>query len=101
MYKFDIILFYMSLDNLSHIHLHSYDAYMQDFSGKNSPSILDNWVFDQVDKLFELQENRTCTDLCERGNIYFLHLLGLDTAGHSFKPTSRSVFLYINFKLIL
>ncbi|KAF5273367.1 hypothetical protein FQR65_LT04659 [Abscondita terminalis] len=76
-------------DNLSHIHLNSYDASMQDFSGKNnSIAALDIWVFEKVSSF--IQSQTTCTKLCESGNILFLHLLGLDTAGHSLKPTSPS-----------
>ncbi|KAF2884971.1 hypothetical protein ILUMI_21192 [Ignelater luminosus] len=74
-------------DNLSHIHLYSYDAYMQDFSGKESPALLDKWVFDRVYE-FVGQYKRACKEFCHNGNIMFLHLLGLDTAGHSIKPTS-------------
>ncbi|KAK4872024.1 hypothetical protein RN001_016148 [Aquatica leii] len=76
-------------DNLPHIHLHSYDATMQDFSGKhNATAKLDTWVFEQVKTFVNTQNRSSCTDFCNNGNILFLHLLGLDTAGHSLKPES-------------
>ncbi|KAK5639626.1 hypothetical protein RI129_012118 [Pyrocoelia pectoralis] len=78
-------------DKLRHIHLYSYDANMQDFSGKsNSSTDLDLWVFDRVKSFVEGQRYWKCSDFCESGNIMFLHLLGLDTAGHSIKPTSKA-----------
>uniref|UniRef100_A0A1Y1L994 GPI ethanolamine phosphate transferase 1 n=1 Tax=Photinus pyralis TaxID=7054 RepID=A0A1Y1L994_PHOPY len=79
-------------DGLPHIHIDSYDAGMQDFSGKdNASTVLDLWVFDKVKKFVEEQPRSpfAYNDFRAEGNILFLHLLGLDTAGHSIKPTSK------------
>ncbi|XP_037942043.1 GPI ethanolamine phosphate transferase 1-like, partial [Teleopsis dalmanni] len=57
-----------------------------DFSGRDKTYELDEWVFKRVhaflrNKGEELQQ--------EKQVIFFLHLLGLDTAGHVHKPGSR------------
>ncbi|GAA5814692.1 hypothetical protein MFLAVUS_008191 [Mucor flavus] len=65
----------------------------EDFSGEASR--LDVWVFDHVKELFQ---NAT-TDpvlyqkLHEKKIVFFLHLLGLDTNGHAFRPMSEE---YLN-----
>ncbi|KAK3926120.1 GPI ethanolamine phosphate transferase 1 [Frankliniella fusca] len=62
----------------------------EDFSGKDSSWKLDEWVFDNV-KVF-LKSAETNPELSyllhHEKNIFFLHLLGLDTAGHTIKPQS-------------
>lgn len=54
-------------------------------------SHLDTWVFEKVQKLFESAKrdpelNRT---LREDKLVFFLHLLGLDTTGHAYRPYSK------------
>lgn len=51
---------------------------------------LDLWVLDQLNGLFaRARENRTlCAELKRPGTVFFLHLLGLDTTGHTFGPAS-------------
>lgn len=61
---------------------------MQDF-GEKQTYYLDEWVFKELNKLFKYRTLDKCGALCVRGNIFFLNLLGLDTAGHSFKPNSE------------
>ncbi|CAK7269396.1 Glycosyl phosphatidyl inositol anchor synthesis [Sporothrix epigloea] len=74
------------------------DAYMytaedEDFSSDST--ILDYWVFDHVKELFaEARTNETlAASLREDKIVFFLHLLGLDTAGHGFRPYSKE---YLN-----
>lgn len=67
----------------------TYEAEDEDFS---SDSIqLDLWVFDKVKALFaEAAKNSTLdAELRKDKNVFFLHLLGLDTAGHGFRPYSK------------
>jgi phosphatidylinositol glycan class N len=52
---------------------------------------LDTWVFDKVHGLFESAKTDPELDRKLRDDklVFFLHLLGLDTAGHSFRPYSK------------
>ncbi|XP_011207337.2 GPI ethanolamine phosphate transferase 1 [Bactrocera dorsalis] len=63
------------------------DAYDHelDFSGRDKTYELDDWVFKHVRQLLA----RKRVELLEQKQIvFFLHLLGLDTAGHVHKPGS-------------
>lgn len=65
-----------------------YDAHDEDFS-KDAIG-LDTWVMERVRELFN---NATAqpdlhTQLQQPGNLFFFHLLGLDTTGHSYRPHS-------------
>ncbi|CAK7269307.1 Glycosyl phosphatidyl inositol anchor synthesis [Sporothrix epigloea] len=70
-----------------------YTAEDEDFSSDST--ILDYWVFDHVKELFaEARTNETlAASLREDKIVFFLHLLGLDTAGHGFRPYSKE---YLN-----
>ncbi|KAF2734555.1 PigN-domain-containing protein [Polyplosphaeria fusca] len=67
----------------------TYDAEDEDFS--KAGYHLDIWVFDKVKKLFQdAKTNATLNaELHKEKNVFFLHLLGLDTAGHSHRPYSQ------------
>lgn len=83
------ICYLFNRDNLPHIHLHSYGAEMEDF-GKNNTEVLDEWVFSKVKSTLKNLENcKFCDEYFTTGNLFFLHLLGIDTAGHAFKPQSK------------
>lgn len=69
------------------------DAYcyppgFEDFS--KDAWVLDEWVFERVKKLFaDAKTNATLdAELRQEKNVFFLHLLGLDTTGHSHRPYS-------------
>ncbi|KAJ8952592.1 hypothetical protein NQ318_004139 [Aromia moschata] len=87
-------------DNLTSVHRSSYSAEMEDF-GKKHTGVLDTWVYSEAESL--LKTVRECRDRdCDRyfsdGNFFFMHLLGIDTAGHGYKPHSKE---YIdNIKLV-
>lgn len=70
------------------------DAYMygaeeEDYSG--DATHLDIWVFDRVKELFaEAYQNATLNAALRQDKVvFFLHLLGLDTTGHSYRPYSK------------
>ncbi|KAJ8952590.1 hypothetical protein NQ318_004137 [Aromia moschata] len=89
-----------SKDNLSTIHNYTYSLELEDF-GKSHTGILDIWVYHEVNQFLEdVSECRDsdCDRYFSRGNFFFMHLLGIDTAGHGYKPYSKE---YIdNIKLV-
>lgn len=66
----------------------TYSSDEEDFS-KNGEH-LDIWVFDRVKALFADAAKNATLDAALRQdkNVFFLHLLGLDTNGHAFRPYS-------------
>lgn len=52
---------------------------------------LDTWVFDKVKELFSAASKNDTLDnaLRQDKNVFFLHLLGLDTNGHAYRPYSK------------
>ncbi|KAF9336058.1 Glycosyl phosphatidyl inositol anchor synthesis [Podila minutissima] len=71
-----------------------YPAEHEDF-GAGDASVLDTWVFDHFTEL--LENAKTDPALYKKLHsdkiVFFLHLLGLDTNGHSHLPTSE---IYLN-----
>lgn len=67
----------------------TYEAEAEDFS--KDATHLDYWVFDHVKEMFaEAATNKTLDKaLREDKVVFFLHLLGLDTTGHGFRPYSK------------
>jgi phosphatidylinositol glycan class N len=49
---------------------------------------LDTWVLDRVEELFvNASADRALADrMRQPGSVFFLHLLGLDTTGHAYRP---------------
>jgi phosphatidylinositol glycan class N len=68
---------------------YTYAAEDEDFS--QDAVHLDIWVFDRVKALFaEAAKNATLdAELRKDKSIFFLHLLGLDTNGHGYRPYSK------------
>jgi phosphatidylinositol glycan class N len=64
-----------------------YPASMQKFSGDGSNEKLDLWVLERVLNFFS--KTLEPKGIHNKGNIFFLHLLGIDTTGHATKPHSR------------
>ena len=52
---------------------------------------LDTWVFDKVKEMFADATRNATLDVALRRdkNVFFLHLLGLDTTGHAYRPYSK------------
>ena len=66
-----------------------YPAEFEDYS--QDATMLDTWVFDKVKGLFASASLNSTLDVQLRDDkiVFFLHLLGLDTTGHSYRPYSR------------
>ncbi|EDN91722.1 hypothetical protein SS1G_07582 [Sclerotinia sclerotiorum 1980 UF-70] len=77
---------------------YTYSAEEEDFS--KAALHLDIWVFDRVKALFaEAAKNATLNAVLRQDkNVFFLHLLGLDTTGHGYRPYSKE-YLY-NLKVV-
>ena len=82
----------MFVDEVPHAHGLTYDAAMEDFALASSSVSLDDWVFDRVggilDKPGSAFPGLEPEALDGPGTLFFLHLLGIDTAGHAKKPAS-------------
>ncbi|RUS89593.1 hypothetical protein EGW08_002611 [Elysia chlorotica] len=77
-----------------HVITNCYPADLEDFAGSDMTR-LDTWVFDQVKDFFTTaSDNKTLYSALQQDKIVmFLHLLGIDTHGHSNKPHSKD---YLN-----
>ncbi|RMZ80194.1 hypothetical protein DV737_g3071, partial [Chaetothyriales sp. CBS 132003] len=66
-----------------------YGAEFEDFS--KDATALDKWVFDRVKALFhDAATNASlAAALRQDQTVFFLHLLGLDTTGHAYRPYSN------------
>jgi phosphatidylinositol glycan class N len=67
----------------------TYGHEFEDFS--KDATELDFWVFDRVKQLFKDAETDAELNAKLRQDklVFFLHLLGLDTSGHAYRPYSR------------
>ncbi|CAL1275668.1 unnamed protein product [Larinioides sclopetarius] len=72
------------------VFIDTYTSAEEDFAAA-SPYSLDEWVFQKLEKFFdEARVNATLKNmLFQDKNILFLHLLGMDISGHSYKPGSQ------------
>lgn len=73
----------------SRVETFMYPPEYEDFSGEASR--LDVWVFDHVKALFKeaAVDPALNAKLRQKKIVFFLHLLGLDTNGHGFRPMSK------------
>ncbi|XP_044032283.1 GPI ethanolamine phosphate transferase 1 isoform X1 [Siniperca chuatsi] len=73
-----------------HVYTHTYPAEEEDFASTDA-SRLDSWVFTQVKSFFQSAKSNSSlrASLLEDENVFFLHLLGIDTNGHAHRPMSQ------------
>ncbi|KAH0832285.1 Phosphatidylinositolglycan class N-domain-containing protein [Lanmaoa asiatica] len=73
----------------------SYDMQAADYT--KDASVLDTWVLDQFRTLLRnASEDATLNShLREDKVVFFLHLLGVDTTGHSYRPHSKEYMMNI------
>ncbi|KAG1943912.1 GPI ethanolamine phosphate transferase [Pimephales promelas] len=73
-----------------HVYTHTYPPEREDFASTDA-SRLDTWVFNEVKDFFNVaKSNETLLNkLHEEQNVFFLHLLGIDTNGHAHRPMSK------------
>ncbi|KAF8477369.1 Phosphatidylinositolglycan class N-domain-containing protein [Kalaharituber pfeilii] len=73
----------------SRVDAYTYSHEDEDFT--QDASILDLWVFDRVEEFFKnAQLNETLYTVLQQDRlVFFLHLLGLDTTGHAYRPYSK------------
>nr|XP_019942836.1 PREDICTED: GPI ethanolamine phosphate transferase 1 [Paralichthys olivaceus] len=73
-----------------HVDTYTYPAEEEDFASTDA-SRLDSWVFTQVKSFFQSAKSNSSlrASLLEDKNIFFLHLLGIDTNGHAHRPMSQ------------
>ncbi|KAJ8735600.1 hypothetical protein PYW07_007220 [Mythimna separata] len=85
---YDIVNIFTKANIDDHIVVHEFDPYDQSFSTDKNTTLLDAWVFDNVKKFFqESNYNHVTKEKLQSSKIiFFLHLLGTDTAGHTHKP---------------
>ncbi|KAF8416965.1 Phosphatidylinositolglycan class N-domain-containing protein [Tirmania nivea] len=73
----------------SRVDTYTYGHEAEDFT--QDATLLDTWVFDRVESFFEdARRNETLAAMLRQDKlVFFLHLLGLDTTGHSYRPYSK------------
>lgn len=90
---YDIVQIFTKGDVDDHIFVNMFDPYDQTFSTDKNTTLLDAWVFDNVKSFFYNAKQDTTVNAMLRVPkiIFFLHLLGTDTSGHTHKPKTSLV----------
>lgn len=82
----------MFTEGISHATAEVYSSDLEDFFSSDAAE-LDRWVFNKVEDLLNSSDASRTDRLRSDRAVFFLHLLGLDTNGHGYKPHSKQ---YIN-----
>ncbi|KAL4803977.1 Phosphatidylinositolglycan class N-domain-containing protein [Aspergillus unguis] len=85
----DILLMFKEGAVPGRVEADTYGEELEDFT--SDATALDIWVFDKVKELFTAAKSDPELDakLREDKVVFFLHLLGLDTTGHGYRPYSK------------
>ncbi|KAI8099624.1 Phosphatidylinositolglycan class N-domain-containing protein [Halteromyces radiatus] len=85
-------MFQHGASDISRVDAFMYPHEFEEFSG--DASHLDTWVFDHVRTLFKnaTHDKQLDHQLRQNKNVFFLHLLGLDTNGHAHRPYSKEYY---------
>lgn len=85
----DILLMFKEGAVPGRVDADTYGEELEDFT--SDATALDEWVFDKVKELFASAKRNPELDakLREDKLVFFLHLLGLDTTGHGYRPFSK------------
>ncbi|CBF79187.1 hypothetical protein AN7049.2 [Aspergillus nidulans FGSC A4] len=85
----DILLMFKEGAVPGRVDADTYGEELEDFT--SDATALDIWVFDKVKELFASakKDPELNAKLREDKNVFFLHLLGLDTTGHGYRPYSK------------
>ncbi|GAM21120.1 hypothetical protein SAMD00019534_042950, partial [Acytostelium subglobosum LB1] len=88
----------MFSDQVDHMASESYPPEAENFASEASE--LDTWVFDKIEQLFDnaTKDEQLMRQIKSDKVVIFLHLLGLDTNGHAYRPTSQEY--YDNIRLV-
>ncbi|KAH9503495.1 hypothetical protein Btru_068047 [Bulinus truncatus] len=80
-----------------HVSINCYSSNLEDFAGADMTR-LDTWVFEEIGNFFaSASTNSTLNKILHEDKlVFFLHLLGIDTHGHSQKPYSKAYSKNIN-----
>ncbi|XP_050344362.1 GPI ethanolamine phosphate transferase 1 [Nymphalis io] len=83
----------------NHIIIDKFDPYDQSFSSNKNTTLLDDLVFTKVKLFFDKAkyDNILNEKLRSKKIVFFLHLLGTDTAGHTHKPKTQNFLTTIKF----
>lgn len=76
---------------VNHIYTNKLDPYDQAFSSDKNVTLLDDWVFIKVKDFFSKASHDANVNekLRSKKIVFFLHLLGTDTSGHTHKPKTQ------------
>ena len=82
--------YFVAGSSASHVHINCYPGDIESFAGDDS-YLLDEWVFNEFSLFMKnAHNNATLLQLLNQDKVvFFLHLLGIDTNGHSHKPWSK------------
>ncbi|XP_068603951.1 GPI ethanolamine phosphate transferase 1-like [Brachionichthys hirsutus] len=86
----DVIPMFAKGAHRANIHVKTFGAEDLNFASMDA-SRLDTWVFTEFKSFLQLAKSdpRMKASLLEDKNIFFFHLMGLDTNGHAHRPASQ------------